>query len=45
MNNANMPKGRGMVKFTPFSALTAQFDGIREIIKGTTQSNPSNLNN
>lgn len=33
MNNANMPKGRGMVKFTPFAALTAQFDGIREIIK------------
>ncbi|KAB2357061.1 YolD-like family protein [Bacillus toyonensis] len=33
MNNANMPKGRGMVKFTPFVALTAQFDGIREIIK------------
>ncbi|MCT4569365.1 YolD-like family protein, partial [Bacillus thuringiensis] len=23
MNNANMPKGRGMVKFTPFAALTA----------------------
>ncbi|MFE6139703.1 YolD-like family protein [Bacillus sp. NPDC057893] len=33
MNNANMPKGRGMVKFTPFAALTAQFDGISEIIK------------
>ncbi|QWI47377.1 YolD-like family protein [Bacillus mycoides] len=33
MNNANMPKGRGMVKFTPFAALTPQFDGIREIIK------------
>ncbi|PEK11069.1 YolD-like family protein [Bacillus toyonensis] len=33
MNNANMPKGRGMVKFTPFAALAAQFDGIREIIK------------
>lgn len=28
-----MPKGRGMVKFTPFAALTAQFDGIHEIIK------------
>ncbi|MBJ8030699.1 YolD-like family protein [Bacillus cereus group sp. N21] len=33
MNNANMPKGRGMVKWTPFAALTEQFDGIREIIK------------
>ncbi|MDZ4588712.1 YolD-like family protein [Bacillus cereus] len=33
MNNANMPKGRGMVKWTPFSALTPQFDGIREMIK------------
>lgn len=33
MNNANMPKGRGMVKFTPFAALTSQFDGIREMIK------------
>lgn len=28
-----MPKGRGMVKWTPFSALTPQFDGIREMIK------------
>lgn len=28
-----MPKGRGMVKWTPFAALTSQFDGIREIIK------------
>ncbi|TPV39575.1 YolD-like family protein [Bacillus dicomae] len=33
MNNANMPKGRGMVKWAPFAALTSQFDGIREIIK------------
>lgn len=33
MNNANMPKGRGMVKFTPFSAIPEQFAGIREIIK------------
>ncbi|UYX55899.1 YolD-like family protein (plasmid) [Bacillus thuringiensis] len=33
MNNANMPKGRGMVKWAPFAALTPQFDGIREIIK------------
>ena len=28
-----MPKGRGMVKWTPFAALTTQFEGIREIIK------------
>ncbi|MCH4568224.1 YolD-like family protein [Bacillus sp. ES1-5] len=33
MNNANMPKGRGMVKFTPFTAIPEQFAGIREIIK------------
>ncbi|HDR7567163.1 MULTISPECIES: YolD-like family protein [Bacillus] len=33
MNNANMPKGRGMVKWAPFASLTPQFDGIREIIK------------
>jgi hypothetical protein len=28
-----MPKGRKMVKWTPFAALTSQFDGIREMIK------------
>ncbi|PGZ57376.1 3-oxoacyl-ACP synthase [Bacillus cereus] len=33
MNNANMPRGRGMVKFTPFASLSEQFEGIREIIK------------
>ncbi|EJQ86863.1 hypothetical protein IGW_05338 [Bacillus cereus ISP3191] len=33
MNNANIPKGRGMIKWAPFVALTPQFDGIREIIK------------
>ncbi|MGN4506451.1 YolD-like family protein [Bacillus cereus group sp. MYBK58-1] len=33
MNNANMPKGRGMIKFTPFAAIPEQFAGIREIIK------------
>ncbi|MGG0314613.1 YolD-like family protein [Bacillus mycoides] len=33
MNNANMPRGRGMVKFTPFAALSEQFEGIQEIIK------------
>ncbi|QWG31234.1 MULTISPECIES: YolD-like family protein [Bacillus cereus group] len=33
MKNANMPKGRGMVKWTPFAAMPEQFAGIREIIK------------
>ena len=33
MINANIPKGRGMVKFTPFAAMPEQFAGIREIIK------------
>ncbi len=37
MNNANMPKGRGMVKWSPFAALTDQFDGIREIVKEKTK--------
>ncbi|MBG0964326.1 YolD-like family protein [Bacillus sp. SRB1LM] len=33
MNNANMPKGRGMVKWSPFAAMPEQFAGIREFIK------------
>ncbi|EEK47440.1 hypothetical protein bcere0002_55740 [Bacillus cereus ATCC 10876] len=33
-----MPKGRGMVKWAPFAALTPQFDGIREIIREHTKS-------
>ncbi|HDR7437508.1 MULTISPECIES: YolD-like family protein [Bacillus] len=33
MYNANMPKGRGMMKWTPFAAMPEQFAGIREIIK------------
>ncbi len=33
MNNANMPKGRGMVKWQPFASMPEQFAGIREIIK------------
>jgi hypothetical protein len=33
MSNANIPKGREMVKFTPFAAMPEQFAGIREIIK------------
>ncbi|APT26676.1 YolD-like family protein [Bacillus anthracis] len=37
MNNANMPKGRGMVKWTPFAAMPEQFVGIREMIKEKTK--------
>ncbi|MEN8648301.1 YolD-like family protein [Bacillus cereus group sp. BceL062] len=37
MNNANMPKGRGMVKWTPFAAMPEQFAGIREIFKEKTK--------
>ncbi|HFU7078518.1 YolD-like family protein [Bacillus cereus] len=37
MNNANMPKGRGMVKWTSFAAMPEQFAGIREIIKDKTK--------
>ncbi|PEL75540.1 3-oxoacyl-ACP synthase [Bacillus wiedmannii] len=33
MNNVNMSKGRGMVKFTSFAGMSEQFAGIREIIK------------
>ncbi|MBO1628243.1 YolD-like family protein [Bacillus arachidis] len=37
MSNANMPKGRGMIKWTPFAAIPEQFVGIREIIKEKTK--------
>jgi len=37
VNNANMPKGRKMVKWTPFAAMPEQFAGIREIIKEKTK--------
>lgn len=33
MSNVNMPKGRGMIKWSPFAAMPEQFVGIREIIK------------
>ncbi|WP_242300206.1 YolD-like family protein [Bacillus cereus group sp. BfR-BA-01448] len=39
MNNANMPKGRGMVKWSPFAAMPEQFAGIREIIKEKNKIN------
>ncbi|WMW41336.1 YolD-like family protein (plasmid) [Bacillus cereus] len=37
MNNANMPKGRKMIKWTPFASMPEQFAGIREIIKDKTK--------
>ncbi|MEK4893891.1 YolD-like family protein [Bacillus sp. FSL M7-0996] len=43
MNNANMPKGRGMVKFTPFASMPEQFAGIREIIKAQNKVTRPNL--
>ncbi|MGN4811152.1 YolD-like family protein [Bacillus cereus group sp. MYBK108-2] len=33
MNNTNMPKGRGMVKWQGFAAIPEQFAGIHEIVK------------
>ncbi|WP_144488754.1 YolD-like family protein [Bacillus thuringiensis] len=33
MKNANMPKGRGMVKWQPFASMPEQFAVIKEIIK------------
>lgn len=32
-----MPKGRKMVKWTPFAAMPEQFAGIREIVKEKTK--------
>ncbi|WP_242220305.1 YolD-like family protein [Bacillus cereus group sp. BfR-BA-01380] len=37
MNNINMPKDRGMVKWNPFSAIPEQFTGIRKIIEEKTK--------
>ncbi|MEI4803863.1 YolD-like family protein [Bacillus sp. FJAT-51639] len=37
MNNANMPKDRKMVKWSPFSAIPEQFTGIRKIIEEKTK--------
>ncbi|MFD3447426.1 YolD-like family protein [Microbacteriaceae bacterium 4G12] len=33
MSNANMPKGRGMVKWQPFASMPEQFIGIRKIME------------
>ncbi|MBL2417092.1 YolD-like family protein, partial [Klebsiella pneumoniae] len=43
MNNTNMPKGRGMVKWTPFAAMPEQFAGIREIIKDKAKAERPSL--
>ncbi|MGG3527999.1 YolD-like family protein [Bacillus pseudomycoides] len=37
MNNANMSKERGMVKWTPFASMPEQFAGIRKIIEEKTK--------
>ncbi|WP_340031357.1 YolD-like family protein [Bacillus tropicus] len=36
-NHANMPKGRGMIKWQPFASMPEQFAGIRDIIKEQTK--------
>lgn len=43
MNNANMPKGRGMIKWQGFAAIPEQFAGIREIIKEKNTVSRPNL--
>ena len=35
--NANMPKGRGMVKWQPFASMPEQFTGIKEMIQEQTK--------
>ncbi|MFL0405155.1 YolD-like family protein [Bacillus nitratireducens] len=37
MKNANMPKGRGMVKWQPFASMPEQFAVIKEIISEQTK--------
>ncbi len=37
INHANMPKGRGMIKWQPFASMPEQFAGIRDIIKEQTK--------
>jgi len=37
VSNANMPKGRGMVKWQGFAAIPEQFAGISQIIKEKTK--------
>ncbi|HFK1808708.1 TPA: YolD-like family protein [Bacillus cereus] len=38
MKNANMPKGRGMVKWQPFASMPEQFVVIKEMIKEQTKA-------
>lgn len=38
MKNANMPKGRGMVKWQPFASMPEQFAVIKEMIKEQTKA-------
>ena len=37
MKNANMPKGRGMVKWQPFASMPEQFATIKEMISRQTK--------
>jgi len=37
VKNANMPKGRGMVKWQPFASMPEQFASINEMIQGQTK--------
>ncbi|PFD36126.1 3-oxoacyl-ACP synthase [Bacillus cereus] len=37
MKNANMPKGRGMVKWQPFASMPEQFVTIKEMIHEQTK--------
>ena len=36
MRNANIPKGRGMVKWQPFASMPEQFTCIKEMIQEQT---------
>ncbi|WP_430476963.1 YolD-like family protein [Bacillus cereus] len=38
MKNANMPKGRGMVKWQPFASMPEQFAVIKEMIQEQTKA-------
>ncbi|PGU07367.1 MULTISPECIES: YolD-like family protein [Bacillus cereus group] len=38
MKNANMPKGRGMVKWQPFASMPEQFVVIKEMIQEQTKA-------
>ncbi|WP_434163880.1 YolD-like family protein [Bacillus thuringiensis] len=38
MMNANMPKGRGMVKWQPFASMPEQFACIKEMIQEQTKA-------